>query len=261
MVQPPEATLGPLPPAWGELVDLAVAMRDLADRATTDEGMPALVDLVHLAVGQIDTARWASLTVLRGRTFRTEASTDPAATRADALQFDMGFGPCVDALLDDSVYVSGDVAGDQRWLAWGQRVHCELAVRSVLAQRLRLGGDGSVVAALNIYSDAVDAFDERARATGLVLATHGGLLMNTMLANDRVRNLLRALETNREIGVAMGVLMNQHALTQAQAFDVLRAASQDSNRRLVDLAIEVIDTGTLSIRGWPAKRAAGQVDG
>jgi len=108
------------------------------------------------------------------------------------------------------------------------------------------------VAGLNIYSDATDAFDERARATGLVLATHGGLLMNTMLANDRVRNLQRALASNRQIGVAIGVLMLEHRLTQAQAFDVLRAASQDSNRKLTDVAIEVIDTGTLNIRGWPA---------
>jgi ANTAR domain/GAF domain len=254
MVPPSDPTLGPVEPAWGELLNLAEAMRDLADRATSAEGLPALVDLVQLAVEQIDSARWASLSVLRGRTFRTEASTDPGATRADTLQYEMGFGPCVDALRDDSVYVSDDVASDQRWLEWGQRVHRDLQVRSVLAQRLRLGRDSGIIAALNIYSDTRHAFDERARATGLVLATHGGLLMNTMLANDRVRNLFRALESSREIGIAMGVLMHQHGLTQAQAFDVLRAASQDSNRRLADLANDVVDTGTLSIRGWPANR-------
>ena len=58
-----------------------------------------------------------------------------------------------------------------------------------------------------------------------------------MLANDRVRNLELALESNREIGVAIGVLMHEHRLSQAQAFDVLRAASQDSNRRLADIAL------------------------
>ena len=52
--------------------------------------------------------------------------------------------------------------------------------------------------------------------------------------------------------MAMGVLMHQHRLSRAQAFDVLRAASQDSNRKLADIAVEVVDTGTLSIRGWPA---------
>lgn len=252
MVHPSYAAPVPVEPVWGELLDLAEAMRDLADRATTAEGSPALDDLVNLAVERVRPARWASLTVLRGKSFRTEAASDDRATKADILQYDMGFGPCVNAVLDDSVYVSGDVATDERWPAWGARVHDELGVRSVLSQRLRLGSDAGVIAGLNIYSDATDAFDERARATGLVLATHGGLLLNTMLANDRVRNLQRALESNRQIGVAMGVLMHQHRLTLAQSFDVLRAASQDSNRKLADIAVDVIDTGTLSIRGWPA---------
>ena len=239
-------------PPWGELLHLAEAMRDLADRATTVEGQPALDDLVHLAVERVPAARWASLTVLQGTRFRTEASTDDRATQADVLQYDMGFGPCVDAVLVDSVHVSGDVARDDRWPEWGERVSAGLGVRSVLSQRLRLSGHAGAIAGLNIYSDAADAFDEHARAIGLVLATHGGLLMDRMRANERVRNLERALESNREIAVAIGVLMNQHLLSQAQAFDVLRAASQDSNRKLAHLAREVVDTGTLSIRGWPA---------
>jgi hypothetical protein len=245
-------TTKPGQPEWGELLDLAQAMGDLADRATDAEGQPALDDLVNLAVERVPSARWASLTVLRAKKFSTEATTDPGATEADVLQYDMGFGPCVDAVLEDSVYVSGDVAGDARWLEWGERVHSELGVRSVLSQRLRLGGDAGVIAGLNIYSHAADAFDEHARAIGLVLATHGGLLMNTMLANVRARNLHLALESNREIGVAIGVLMHAHRLSREQAFDVLRAASQDSNRKLADIAVEVVDTGTLSIRGWPA---------
>jgi len=258
MVHPSYAASATVEPAWGELLDLAEAMRDLADRATTAEGSPALDDLVELAVERVHPARWASLTVLRGTSFRTEATSDDRATKADILQYDMGFGPCVDAVRDDSVYVSGDVASDERWPEWGVRVRDELGVRSVLSQRLRLGRDAGVIAGLNIYSETADAFDERARATGLVLATHGGLLMNTILANDRVRNLQRALASNRQIGVAIGVLMHEHRLTQAQAFDVLRASSQDSNRKLADIATEVVDTGTLSIRGWPAQLGRGR---
>ena len=252
MLHSSDATTTPVPPPWGELLDLAEAMRDLSDRATDAEGLPALDDLVTLAVQRVPSARWASLTVLRAKKFRTEAATDQGATAADVLQYQMGFGPCVDAVLEDSVYVSGDVASDERWLEWGARVHSELGVRSVLSQRLRLSGDAGVIAGLNIYSPTADAFDEHARAVGLVFATHGGLLMNTMLANDRARNLMRALKSNREIGVAIGVLMHEHRLSREQAFDVLRAASQDSNRKLADVAVEVVDTGTLSIRGWPA---------
>jgi hypothetical protein len=256
MPHPSDTVAPPAGPPWGELLDLAEAMRDLADRATTTPGLPARADLVQLAVERVPRTRWASLTVLRGTTFHTEASTDVRATTADTLQYDLGFGPCVDAVRDDSVYVSGDVAHDARWLVWGTRVHDELGVRSVLSQRLRLRSDAGVIASLNLYADATNTFDERARAMGLVLATHGGLLMNAMLADDRVRNLERALASNRQIGVAMGVLMHEHRLTQVEAFDVLRAASQDSNRKLADVALEVVDTGTLTIRGWPARPEA-----
>ena len=65
MLQSSDTTITPAHPPWGELLDLAEAMRDLADRATTVEGPPALDDLVNLAVERVPAARWASLTVLR----------------------------------------------------------------------------------------------------------------------------------------------------------------------------------------------------
>ena len=82
---------------------------------------------------------------------------------------------------------------------------------------------------------------------GLILATHGALVLSEMLATNRARNLSKALQSNREIGVAMGILMHQHRLTRDEAFDVLRVASQNSNRKLADVAMDVADTGTLTI--------------
>ena len=42
--------------------------------------------------------------------------------------------------------------------------------------------------------------------------------------------------------------MHQHRITREQAFDLLRVASQDSNRKLADVATDVADTGVLTIR-------------
>jgi hypothetical protein len=121
----------------------------------------------------------------------------------------------------------------------------------VLAYRLTLLDESEAVAALNVYSDRPAAFDDRAMGTGLVLATHGSLLVTAQLARDKAANLLRAMESNREIGVAMGILMHRHRLDREQAFAVLRVASQDSNRKLAQVASEVADTGMLEIRRWP----------
>jgi len=234
-----------------DLLDLAQAMRSLADRATEADGRPALQELVRICIERVPGARWASLTVRRSAHFSSEASSDEVATRADALQYELGSGPCVDAVLEEPVYVTGDVSVDLRWPEWGRRVHAELGVASVLSQRLTLLDDSGAIAALNIYSDLFDAFDQQAVSTGLVLSTHGSLLVTALLARGRATNLVRALETNREIGVAMGILMQRHDLSREQAFDVLRVASQDSNRKLAVVASEVADTGVLDIRRWP----------
>jgi ANTAR domain len=59
----------------------------------------------------------------------------------------------------------------------------------------------------------------------------------------RAENLQLALASNREIGVAIGILMLRHKLTDAQSFDLLRRVSQHSHRKLRDVAFEVARTG------------------
>jgi hypothetical protein len=63
----------------------------------------------------------------------------------------------------------------------------------------------------------------------------------------KTRNLHRALSSNRDIGAAMGILMARHQLTSDQAFDLLRRTSQHEHRKIVALAAEVIETGSLEL--------------
>ena len=231
-----------------DLMEVAAAMRSLFDRVTEDStGEGPLAGLVAVAVEQIPGARWASVSILREGRFTTAASTGEQAVKADVLQYHIGSGPCVDAVLEDSVYLTDDVSADPRWSEWGQRAQTEAGVTSVFSQRLHLHDQDDVLAGLNIYSDAPSAFDRRAVGIGLILATHGALAVSESLASHRAANLGKALQSNREIGVAMGVLMHAHRLTRQEAFDVLRVESQNSNRKLSEVATEVADTGTLTI--------------
>lgn len=233
------------------LHEVAEAMRSLSERAAAPGSLSPLDDLVKISVERVTTASWASVTMLRAGRFSTEAATDEAAAHADLLQYQIGSGPCVDAVLEDSVYVTGDVEADPRWAEWGRRAADEVGVRSVLALRLHLHVDHGVIAGLNIYSVAPNAYDDHAIGMGLVLATHASSVVGELLTKDRADNLMKALESNREIGVAMGVLMQTHQFTRQQAFDVLCVASQNSNRKLADIAVEVADTGSLMIRRRP----------
>ena len=64
-------------------------------------------------------------------------------------------------------------------------------------------------------------------------------------ANLKAANLEVALDSSRQIGAAMGILMGRKLMTQEQAFLALRAASQHLHRKLRDIADDVLRTGEL----------------
>lgn len=61
----------------------------------------------------------------------------------------------------------------------------------------------------------------------------------------RVERLEEALVTNREIGVAIGIVMAAQRCNAIDAFATLRAASQNGNRKVRDIAAQITYTGEL----------------
>jgi len=243
------------------------ALRDVAETFATfgaelgsmgpDDTLDALA---RAAVERVPGAKWASVTCFEHDRFRTVTATDDLARRADAIQYAVGSGPCIDAIVDDTLYRPSDLRHDERWPEYGERVSKEVGMRSMLSYRLGQEIDDRVDG-LNIYSDEVAAFDERSELVGLMLATHGALAVALSANQERVENLHKALLSNREIGVAMGVLMARHRVTREQAFGLLRMASQNSNRKLHDVALQVADTGALPpISGERTRRTQSTAD-
>jgi AmiR/NasT family two-component response regulator len=64
-------------------------------------------------------------------------------------------------------------------------------------------------------------------------------------ARRRIENLEIALQTNRRIGVAIGILMSRHGTSEERAFEMLAQASQLSNRKLREIADAVAYEGDL----------------
>jgi hypothetical protein len=186
--------------------------------------------------------------ITRGRPgrFQTVAQTSDVPLKVDSIQYELGYGPCIDAIVDNTTYVSGDLASERRWPGFGQRAVEEVGIRSMLSFRMFLEDD-DLIAGLNFYSSKPDAFDEHDQTVGLLLATHGALAVSALQRGNTAAQLARGFESNREIGVAMGVLMAQHKITRAQAFDLLRITSQHTHRKLADIAVDVADTGTLDL--------------
>lgn len=57
--------------------------------------------------------------------------------------------------------------------------------------------------------------------------------------NDEVEDLRRAMETRTQIGVALGIVMARLEVDSEAAITFLRRRSQNENRKLHDLAVEI----------------------
>ena len=64
-------------------------------------------------------------------------------------------------------------------------------------------------------------------------------------AQHQVEMLQVALTTNRDIGAAIGILMYEHKIDREAAWNLLRVVSKQTNRKVRDLAVKVIEAGTL----------------
>jgi hypothetical protein len=236
--------------AASALRSIAVMFAELGAQLLAPPGETHFDALTRVAVARVAGAESASVTTLRAGRFRTESATDDLARRCDALQYELGSGPCLDAIVDGTLYHPIDLRHDRRWPEFGRRVHAEHGIASMASYRLN--GDylaDEMIAGLNLYSGRADAFSATAIEIGSLLATHGAVAIAAELNRGKVVNLEHALATNRDIGVAIGVLMTRYRLSREQALDLLRITSQRSNRKLHDIAVEVGDTGVL--RGMP----------
>ena len=220
---------------------------ELRDQVTAEPGVSgALHAVCMVAARAVPGADAASVTRRQGGSFATVATSDLAATRADALQYELGTGPCVDAVEKGNVFRSRDLASDRRWPNWGPVVADSIGLRSVLSIRLTLD-DEDAMAGLNMYSYQLDAFPEASVGVATLLASHAAVIVSELLAREKATSLEAALASSRDIGVAMGVLMATYKITRDDAFDLLRIASQRSNRKLRDIATDVADTGMLEM--------------
>jgi hypothetical protein len=214
--------------------------RELAQHG---DSRSVLTFLTHKALQVIPGAQDAGVTRGEKGNFETIGATSDLVSSVDAIQYKLGSGPCVDAAIESSIFNAPDLRTDPRWPEFGSMAFTTSGVVSMLSFRLFVETDPDLIAALNLYSTEVAAFDESSEAIGLLLATHGALAVVGAEAQDKVANLMIALRNSREIGIAIGILMNQRKITRDQAFDVLRVTSQRAQRKLADIAAQVADTG------------------
>jgi hypothetical protein len=232
-----------------ELVALYTDLGRRIDALTTANDALAAITAVSIEV--VPGADHASITRSRGDHFQTLAPTDAVATAADRLQYALNSGPCVDSARADHPLLAPDISNDPRWPQFGPLVAERFGIGSMLS--IHMVVDDEITASLNLYSDKVGGFTARSETMGMLLTTHGAVAVSRVVARERAFNLEQALANSRRIGTAIGVLMSARKLTNDQAFDLMRIVSQNTNRRMVVVAEDVIETGTIELPGPPTR--------
>ena len=219
---------------------LAAVARALASELSVDL---TLQRLVEMAGAIVPGCHHAGVSVLRRGRPETPAATDEVPAEVDRIQYEAGEGPCLSAVLEWPTYRTGDLSAETRWPRFAGPAAERTGVLSVLACRLFTEGD--TVGALNLYSRERDGFDDEAEAIGTILAAHAALVFARTRERERIAGLEQALVSNRSIGMAIGILMAIRRIGQDEAFDLLRTVSQRTNRKLREIADEVVHTGQL----------------
>jgi GAF domain-containing protein len=202
-----------------------------------DATLQQIVDLARLAIANCS---MAGLTLLDRTGPYTAVATSEVAGQVDAVQYEVGSGPCLDAYRQQVVHRIPSTRSDSSWPEFSRRA-AENGVLATLSHPLLVGGDG--MGALNLYADHEGAFanDEQAAQ---VFATHASITLSNARAywrNEALRqNLEAALETRGVIERAKGLIMAREGMTEDQAFEVLVQTSQRENRKVHDIAAEIL---------------------
>jgi GAF domain-containing protein len=246
------------PSPFGEQHELAELFTQLGRELSSQRSLDDVLAVISRRATEVvpDAEHAAVSRSKKGGGFETVGATSDVPPRVDAIQYRLNSGPCVDAALDDAVYRLDELNVDRRWPEFGQEAAERHNIHSMLSVRLFLEDD-DLLAGLNLYSTKSHAFDSADQTNATLLATHGALALQATRHRDKAENLERALATSRHIGMAMGILMATHKVTEDQAFGLLRIASQSTHRKLADIAIGVTETGTLDLPPLPRRPARG----
>lgn len=175
----------------------------------------------------------------RGR-LSTPAASDDLVRQGDAWQYELGEGPCVDSVVDQQTVVAQDLTADRRWTRWGPKVVDQLGVNAMMS--LLLYTDTTSFGALNLYADRTHPWDHR--QVGLAQSLAGHLAVAAADAAE-IDNRGLAMISRTVIGQAEGIVMERFGLDAEQAFAYLRRLSQESHRRLIVVAEDLVATREL----------------
>ncbi|TNB69987.1 GAF and ANTAR domain-containing protein [Arthrobacter sp. BB-1] len=187
-----------------------------------------------------------TITVERDGALTTVASSSEGGRRLDETQYAFDDGPCLTAARQQRLVWVPDLKGDGRWSGYAEAALQE-GVRSVLAVPILT--DASSRAGLNCYAHSVSAFSEE---TVALLEQHAASMSRILRIALRLHgaevhpeHLRAALKSRAVVDAAVALIMLQHRGGRDGAVEILRLAAQSSNRRVHEIAQDIVQGADL----------------
>lgn len=209
---------------------------DLHEVGGVDETVDAVVQFALQAVR----CDYAAVVLIAGQRPEIMAMTDDKLADLYRAQIDANSGPLVTTIQQGQLVSITDVLAEVRWpQEWLERA-LATGIRSSI--HIPLTANGKPSAVLGLYSSEPDTFSDDDVAVAHILARHAAV---AIASARKEAHLATAVDARKLIGQAMGILMERYDLDGDHAFEVLKRYSQDTNRKLRDVAQELIDTRRL----------------
>lgn len=209
--------------------------------SVVDDSMTEMLHrLAVLASETVEGSAMVGLTMEVNGKLRTPVFTDEESPEIDSAQYKTGVGPCVATYRDGLVNSIPSTPGDTRWRPFSEAcmAHGILSTLSV-----PVVSKAEKLAAMNFYARSEGAFGTEAEELALAFAAQAAVVISNSRAYWSARQLgeqlNEALQTRVVIEQAKGLLMST-GKTGEQAFEILKRASQRENRKLRDIAADLI---------------------
>jgi GAF domain-containing protein len=225
--------------------EILAALHQLSLLLESDDAFErTLSTVVDLSASTVPGCDSAGITVrIKGRD-QTAAASDDYTLEIDKIQYETGEGPCLTALESGEPQFIEQISEETRWPRFSELASGH-GLRSSASFPLPLE---ATPGALNLYARSERAFDEDSVSIGEIFARQASIaLHNAQIYSAALQlgdQLNEALKTRDLIGRAKGILMEREALTDEEAFEMLKKMSQNTNVKLRDLAQRVVDDNT-----------------
>ena len=174
-------------------------------------------------------------------TLRWVTATNQAEQAFEQAERDLGEGPCIDAYTGAQVISTADLRSDPRWPRLGPAARTN-QIRGVLSAPVV--HDGQAVGTCNAYTTSPRAWTEAdagaVRAFAVVLGRLIGSITDARDKAELTAQLQFALNTRVLVEQAKGVLMEREGVDADRALELLRRRARSSERKLTDVARELI---------------------